>query len=703
MTTRFRANIASTLSSVVVPTPTQLISSAASWLQSQAARSGGSLPDAGSGGDGRERRRDGYSTGYAGAGTTYGDSTMVSNWGPFVDPDLFQLWLRGLSVEESVEFILTIINKPVRPAILGNWVVDNFRTAAMLEQMFFQRPDFFVPEGSQGLCPLPIELRAMMVDQYYSFDPRIMRALLGKKINSRTRKDLEDMADTSSASLKSATRRTLLLDGGAASGLGPLRVAGCRRVFDNLKRVTRRVEDTDGDLVVAVESAFCLRKELATQYALIIFLNALRIDTSKKKLAHLSFFDILSAAAVLNVRWCAPAGGRAAWVKQSAGSDSGAVLAASMKGQTASSLPRGGSFPAEASNRSSAQVPQRRGTATVVSPQAALAFYPSMVTNVDSFDVTVAQDCRDLRTVFANAKAEVWEEMRGAVGRRLRGGERNGVEQEAVETEGGGGSRHLGSLQSVGGTSAASSQMPSEQLLSPPPGTTIGGIGAGEQDFGGSIGVISGASQFQAVPETRGGPQPSSPLPRAIASRPGSSRPATPSVVSASLAGTSTGGAPVVIPSAPVLRSLVRAILLLGSTLSSADARDVLLTLVEKVCEPAIVAGMSPRDVRLVLHAAGEVMEGMETVQAQYRKRYGGTWRRIVGGAGEVVGHLWRKVGGSGSEALVSGSFGGSSVGVHGGGGAVADPLQSVYGGRGEGGIGESVGSTEVLSTTTER
>ncbi|KXS20484.1 hypothetical protein M427DRAFT_66476 [Gonapodya prolifera JEL478] len=704
MTSRFRANLASTLSSVTVPTPTQIISSAASWLQSQTAgRSGGSLPDGVGGADGRERRRDAYSAGLAGVGAGgYGDSTLISNWGPFVDPDVFQLWLRGLAVDEAVDFLHSTMTRPVRLPILGNWVVDNYRTAVTLEQTFFQRPDFFVPEGSQVLCPLPLELRAMLVDQYYSFDPRIMRALLGKKLNSRTRKDLEDMAEPSGAApgatLKPAAWAALW-GSGAASGVGPVRVAGCRRVFDNLKRVTRRVEDVDGDLVAAIVGAFCLRRELATYYALVIFLNSLRIDTSKKKLAHLTFFDLITAAAVLNARWCAPRGGRDAWVKQGVGVDSttpqtlpraqgagasgagagagagGASLAHSFSAGTGSrSRAPTGPGPAVATGTNSPHQSSRDTLDTLeplisapapaqppfqsappapaprVAVQVPQAFAAQVVINADAFDVTLAQDCRDLRTVFANAKAEVWEEMRTLVAKRVK--ERAGVVEpgsatptiaaRAQEPGGGGGGgelehsagRHTFSQVSLPG-SGASSPMPSEQLLAPAPST------GGDPD---------GASTTTSVlPQVSS--QPASPIPRLASklhdSSLSSSRPGTPSIASSTTS---------ILPPAPIVRSLVRAILLLGSTLSSADAREVFLTLVEKVCEPASSAGLNARDLRAVLDAAAVVLESMDTVQEQYRKRYGHSWKRIMSGVGEVVPYLWKKGPGGAVESAAAAS-----------------------------------------------
>ena len=82
------------------------------------------------------------------------------------------------------------------------------------------------------------------------------------------RKDLDDISHK--------THRSLLL---------------CRRVFDNLKRITKRVEDAEEDMTLCIMNNFLLSQELASQYSHIIFINHYRFDTTKRKLAQLSFAD----------------------------------------------------------------------------------------------------------------------------------------------------------------------------------------------------------------------------------------------------------------------------------------------------------------------------------------------------------------------------------------------------------------------------
>ena len=117
--------------------------------------------------------------------------------------------------------------------------------------------------------------RVDLILTYYRIDARICRELLGKKLTHRIRKDLDDIA--------LRTKRSVVF---------------CRRMFDNLKRITKRVEDAEEDMVKVIVNHFLLSKELASQYATIIFVNHYRFDTTKRKLQMLSFEDYQYAASI---------------------------------------------------------------------------------------------------------------------------------------------------------------------------------------------------------------------------------------------------------------------------------------------------------------------------------------------------------------------------------------------------------------------
>jgi endonuclease IV len=68
----------------------------------------------------------------------------------------------------------------------------------------------------------------------------VVRELLGKQLNSRLRKDMDDVSEKTRVSLGS-----------------------CRRQFDNLKRIFKKVEDMEGSLYDNIQVKFLLPPDLA--------------------------------------------------------------------------------------------------------------------------------------------------------------------------------------------------------------------------------------------------------------------------------------------------------------------------------------------------------------------------------------------------------------------------------------------------------
>lgn len=76
--------------------------------------------------------------------------------------------------------------------------------------------------------------------RYYEFNDNVIREILGKKLSSKNRKDLDEVVEKTSVNLKS-----------------------CRRQYDNIKRVYKTVEDLPGSLVINIKQHFLLPEELA--------------------------------------------------------------------------------------------------------------------------------------------------------------------------------------------------------------------------------------------------------------------------------------------------------------------------------------------------------------------------------------------------------------------------------------------------------
>ncbi|KAI8614844.1 acidic fibroblast growth factor binding-domain-containing protein [Chytriomyces sp. MP71] len=193
-----------------------------------------------------------------------------------VDRIAWQLWLAGFTVDQAFMRVVQQRAKQAQktqqsaldqtnPSIVKNYITSQYRNFELLEN-YLHRPKLLF---SQLIFPLDTETKQYLIDSYYRFEPKVLRELLGKKLSSRAmRKELEDAHEKSGVP-----------------------VAGCRRMFDNLKRIMKRCEDLDGNIFRIIQTDFLLQNDLASQYSHVIFINFYRLDTTKKKLSNLTFGD----------------------------------------------------------------------------------------------------------------------------------------------------------------------------------------------------------------------------------------------------------------------------------------------------------------------------------------------------------------------------------------------------------------------------
>ncbi|KAI9225166.1 acidic fibroblast growth factor binding-domain-containing protein [Blastocladiella britannica] len=171
-------------------------------------------------------------------------------------------------------------------------VVEQYRQFALAES-FLHRPAHFL---TQAVVPYPRRARRRMVQAYYAVDERVMREVLGKKLNSKTRRELDEW---------------VAANGPAGRKLVEVGVLAARRMLDNVKRVMKRTEDVvEGDAVISLLGGeFAMRRGLARRYAAIHFYAIHRIDTtSKRKLAHYTFADLEHCAMAFLDHWTRAAG-----------------------------------------------------------------------------------------------------------------------------------------------------------------------------------------------------------------------------------------------------------------------------------------------------------------------------------------------------------------------------------------------------------
>jgi len=203
---------------------------------------------------------------------------FISNYTQ-VDPDIYQLWIEGHSATEAV----SILNQrglgqttgaPLD--LIASDVLDHYRTYSLLEKLLS------CPQKLQEQVEFQIEphTKQLLIEQYYEFDDSVIRELLGKKLSSRNRKDLDEVSEKTGVPLKS-----------------------CRRQFDNVKRVFKTVEEMPGKVVQNIMKQFFLPEELARKYGCIVFLACIRFETSKRRLQYLKFATLRKCTEIIMKSW----------------------------------------------------------------------------------------------------------------------------------------------------------------------------------------------------------------------------------------------------------------------------------------------------------------------------------------------------------------------------------------------------------------
>ncbi|CAL7937298.1 unnamed protein product [Xylocopa violacea] len=169
---------------------------------------------------------------------------FISNY-TLVDPDIYQLWVDGHSSSEAVNIlhqrgICHQTNASIE--LVASDILDHYRTYALLEKLL-HTPTKLASE--QLAFQIEPQTSQMLIEIYYEFDDIVIRELLGKKLTSKSRKDMDEVSEKTGITLKS-----------------------CRRQYDNVKRVFKVVEDLPGSLAANIEQHFLLSEDLANMMSL---------------------------------------------------------------------------------------------------------------------------------------------------------------------------------------------------------------------------------------------------------------------------------------------------------------------------------------------------------------------------------------------------------------------------------------------------
>ncbi|CAO1415478.1 unnamed protein product [Diamesa serratosioi] len=201
---------------------------------------------------------------------------FITNY-TLVDPDIFSYWLDGLSSSEAVVKQKKVISHTIPLEFIASDVLDHYRTYALIEKLLYtpQKLD------QTGSFQLEKQSRIVLIEKYYSLDDYVCRELLGKKLSSKYRKDLDEISERTNIRLKS-----------------------CRRQFDNIKRIQKALEEAQsGSIIKSIQREFLLSEELARKYCAIVFIAGQRFETTKKKLQYLNFMDFYECSQSIMNSW----------------------------------------------------------------------------------------------------------------------------------------------------------------------------------------------------------------------------------------------------------------------------------------------------------------------------------------------------------------------------------------------------------------
>lgn len=195
------------------------------------------------------------------------------------DPDIVNLWFKGHTTHEVITLLREAAFKQGTNSnleFITGEVLDHYRGFTQLERLL-HRPSRF---AEQTVFQMEDGVRQRLIARYYELDDSVLRELLGLRLTSKIRKDLDEVAEKTGVRLRS-----------------------CRRQFDNLRRIFRCMEEVPGNLEANIQDIYELPLELARRYGVVVFFSCLGFDLSKEKLEHLTFEDFYHCGRAMMVRW----------------------------------------------------------------------------------------------------------------------------------------------------------------------------------------------------------------------------------------------------------------------------------------------------------------------------------------------------------------------------------------------------------------
>ena len=231
-------------------------------------------------------------------------------------PEIYHAWLRGLDPQACADSL-----EEANPKVYSE-VCDAYHVLHHLKRFLYQ--PFLLKQRREVM--LPPELVTIMVHRFYMFDKGFVRIILGHKLSSNFRKDVDAII---------------------AKNLN-MHSDNCLRQFDNIRRIYHvalntdhsKVQYNEGQGTIAIETPgventlhcdvqdgiktqgesespipitvdipryisdyFCLNEELVSAYLRIIFITHHRFELGRRRCLLLSFNDVDFLSYTLLTQW----------------------------------------------------------------------------------------------------------------------------------------------------------------------------------------------------------------------------------------------------------------------------------------------------------------------------------------------------------------------------------------------------------------
>jgi hypothetical protein len=183
--------------------------------------------------------------------------------------------------QASSDTIGSITEETMLAKLLQSEITDQWRVFDMMEH-YLQSPLLFANSFySFHIHPtLHMQQCLRMIHAFYSFDASVAKELVGRKITSRGRRDIDDVAEAANVQLRS-----------------------CKRQFENVRRIFSSLEETTQfqcNVFQYLSQQYLLDPAQALRYTALLFLLYARFQVyNKRRLQRLDYHDLEYCSAVI--------------------------------------------------------------------------------------------------------------------------------------------------------------------------------------------------------------------------------------------------------------------------------------------------------------------------------------------------------------------------------------------------------------------